>query len=42
MTLGKAPAAAERLSFSIQDDAKGATLHIDWGTSRASIPFTVG
>ena len=42
MTLGKAPAAAERLSFSIQDNAKGATLHIDWGTTRASIPFTVG
>jgi hypothetical protein len=42
MTLGKASEAAERLSFSIQDTPAGATLHIDWGTTRASIPFTVG
>jgi hypothetical protein len=42
MTLGKAPAAAEQLNFSIQDTPAGATLHIDWGTTRASIPFTVG
>jgi hypothetical protein len=42
MTLGKAPAAAEQLTFSIEDTAKGATLHIDWGTTRASIPFTIG
>ena len=42
MTLGKAPAAAEQLTFSIQDTPAGATLHIDWGTTRASIPFTIG
>ena len=42
MTLGKAPAAAEQLTFSIQDTPAGGTLHIDWGTTRASIPFTVG
>jgi hypothetical protein len=42
MTLGKAPAAAEQLTFSIQDSPAGATLHIDWGTTRASIPFTIG
>jgi len=42
MTMGKAPAAAEQLTFSIDDTAGGATLHIDWGTTRASIPFTVG
>ena len=42
MTLGKAPAAAETLTFSIENTAAGATLHIDWGTTRASIPFTVG
>ena len=41
MTLGKAPKAAEQLEFSIQDTPAGATLHIDWGTTRASIPFTV-
>ena len=42
MTLGKAPAAAEQLTFSVQDTPAGGTLHIDWGTTRASIPFTVG
>ncbi len=42
MTLGKAPAAAEQLTFSIDDTPAGATLHIDWGTTRASIPFTIG
>jgi len=42
MTLGKAPAAAEQLTISVQDTPAGATLHIDWGTTRASIPFTVG
>jgi hypothetical protein len=42
MTLGKAPAAAEQLTFSIQDTQAGGALHIDWGTTRATIPFTVG
>jgi hypothetical protein len=42
MTLGKPPATAEQLTFSIQDTQTGGTLHIDWGTTRASIPFTVG
>jgi hypothetical protein len=42
MTLGKAPAAAEMLTISLQDTATGGTLHVDWGTTRASIPFTVG
>ena len=42
MTLGKAPKAAEQLSISINDTPAGGTLHIDWGTTRASIPFTVG
>ena len=42
MTMGKAPSPAEQLTFTVQDTPAGATLHIDWGTSRASIPFTVG
>jgi hypothetical protein len=42
MTMGKAPAAAEMLTFTIEDTPAGGTLHIDWGTTRASIPFTVG
>ncbi|HYB97374.1 MAG TPA: DUF2911 domain-containing protein [Vicinamibacterales bacterium] len=42
MTMGTAPTAAERLTISVQDTQTGGTLHIDWGTTRASIPFTVG
>jgi hypothetical protein len=30
----------EQLTFSIEDTKAGATLHIDWGSTRASIPFT--
>lgn len=42
MTMGKTPKADERLTISIEDNAKGGVLHIDWGTTRASAPFTVG
>ncbi len=30
----------EQLTFSIEDTKAGATLHIDWGSTRASIPFS--
>ncbi len=42
MTVSQAPAAAEQLTITIEDAAKGGVLHVDWGTTRASIPFTVG
>jgi Protein of unknown function (DUF2911) len=42
MTMSKPPAAANMLTFTIDDTPSGGTLHIDWGTTRASIPFTVG
>jgi hypothetical protein len=42
MTMGKVPKADERLTITIEDSAKGGMLHIDWGTTRASVPFTVG
>jgi hypothetical protein len=42
MTMAKPPSAAEQLTFSVDDTATGGTLHIDWGTTRASLPFTVG
>lgn len=42
MKAGAAPKAAEQLTISVQDTPAGGTLHIDWGTTRASIPFTVG
>jgi hypothetical protein len=42
MTLSKPPKAADQLTISIDDTQAGGTLHIDWGNTRASIPFTVG
>ena len=42
MRLSKPAKAAEQLTFSIQDTPAGGTLHIDWGATRASIPFTIG
>jgi hypothetical protein len=42
MKIGKPPAAAEQLTITVQDTPAGGTLHIDWGSTRASIPFTVG
>lgn len=41
MRAGTGPQAAELLTFSIEDTAAGATLHIDWGTTRHSIDFMV-
>ena len=42
MTVRQAPKPADLLTISIEDTAAGGTLTIDWGTTRASIPFTVG
>lgn len=42
MTAGVAPKPTEQLTITLQDTPAGGTLHIDWGTTRASIPFTVG
>jgi hypothetical protein len=42
MMMSKPPSTAERVTFSIDDTPAGGTLHIDWGTTRASIPFVVG
>ncbi len=42
MTLGKAKAPAEQLTYSIDDTAKGATFRLEWGTTSASVPLTVG
>jgi hypothetical protein len=32
----------EQLTYTIEDTPAGATLHIDWGTTRASIAFKIG
>jgi hypothetical protein len=42
MTVGKTKAPAEQLTISIDDAPKGGTLRVEWGTTSASIPFTVG
>ena len=42
MTVAKNAKPAEMLTISIEPAAKGGTLIIDWGATRASIPFTVG
>ena len=41
MRSGTPPQAAELLTFSIDDTPAGATLHIDWGTTRHSVDFKV-
>jgi hypothetical protein len=42
MTMSKQEKIADQLTISVADTSTGGTLHIDWGASRASIPFTVG
>ena len=42
MQAGAAPKPAAQLTITVQDTAAGGTLHIDWGTTRASVPFIVG
>lgn len=42
MTVGKTSAPVEQLTISIDDTPAGATLRIEWGTTRATVPFTVG
>ena len=42
MTMGKPAGAADQLTIAIEDTKAGGLLHVDWGTTRASIPFTVG
>lgn len=41
MRMGAPPAPAEMVTISIEDTPAGGTLHIDWGTTRASAAFTV-
>jgi hypothetical protein len=42
MKVGKAVSAAENLTLAIDDTPAGGTLRVEWGTTSASIPFTVG
>lgn len=42
MTAGKTKAPVEQVTISIDDTPGGGTLRVEWGTTSASIPFTVG
>ena len=42
MTMGKTTAPAEQLTILADDTPAGGALHVEWGATRASVPFTVG
>jgi hypothetical protein len=42
MAVGKAKAPVEQVTISVDDTPAGATLRVEWGTTSASIPFTIG
>jgi hypothetical protein len=42
MKVTKTRAPVEQLTISIDDTPAGGTLRVEWGTTSASIPFTVG
>lgn len=42
MKVGKTASPVEQLTISIDDTSSGGTLRIEWGTTSAAIPFTVG
>jgi hypothetical protein len=42
MTMGKPAAPAEQLTITVDDTPAGGTLNIEWGGTKASVPFTVG
>jgi hypothetical protein len=42
MTVGKTSSPVEQLTISIDDTAAGATLRIEWGTTKVTAPFKIG
>jgi hypothetical protein len=42
MTTGKTSGPVEQVTIGIEDTAAGATLSIEWGTTRSTVPFTIG
>ena len=42
MKVGKTKAPVEQLTISIDDTPAGGLLRFEWGTTSASVPFTVG
>ena len=42
MKVGKTAAPVEQLTIAVDDTPAGGTLRVEWGTTSAAIPFTVG
>lgn len=42
MSMGKAATPAEQLTISADDTPAGGALHVEWGATKATVPFTVG
>jgi hypothetical protein len=42
MTMGKTTTAAEQLTISVADTPAGGAINIEWGGTKATVPFTVG
>jgi hypothetical protein len=42
MTVGRTDSSVEQLTIAVDDTPAGATLRVEWGSTRASLPFTVG
>ena len=42
MTMGKTASPAEKLTISVDDTSGGGALNIEWGATKASVPFTIG
>jgi hypothetical protein len=42
MTMGKTAAPVEQLTISVDDTPAGGAINIEWGGTKASVPFTVG
>lgn len=42
MTMGKTGTPAEQLTISADDTPAGGALHVEWGVTKATVPFTVG
>jgi hypothetical protein len=42
MTMGKTSAPVEQLTIAVDDTPAGGALRVEWGATKATIPFTVG
>ena len=42
MTMGKTSAPVEQLTIAVDDTPAGGALRVEWGDTKATVPFTVG